>query len=543
MRHIHSLSLFFAALLCCASVFSQDDDWYLPGGFDADGSSFKTFSVSDTKKVHFSRGNLQYNAAQNKWRFAPRQYSMMCSDNNNAAADYDGWIDMFNWATSGWNSGATVYEPWGRSDEMSDFLDQSLTGDYANADWGVYNRITNGGNKAGRWRTMTSDEWTYLLGSNAARSGKSALATIGGVYKGLVLLPDEWTTPDGLSFSADISSYEANNYSFNDWQRMEAAGAVFLPAAGTFSMSSVAATNKRGYYWSATALGGGGANGVLFFENNLATSSNFGPNSGPSVRLIRDDNGQSSAAFDRDGASYKRFSVSDTSTVRFSKGNLQYNAAQDEWRFAAKQYLYVGDGNANASQDYDGWINLPFTSSSESYYYPGGAYTNSLTGEYVNADWGYNNPINNGGNKVTQWRTLTNEEWTYLMGENVTRSGKYGLATIRGSSNSYTGLVLLPDDWTLPNGVTFTAGTGSGFTTNTYTTNQWQKMEAAGALFLPASGARSGTNVSNVGLFGYYWSSTFSNEYSAERMYFNGDVMALGGGIRYFGLSVRLVRD
>ena len=43
------------------------------------------------------------------------------------------------------------------------------------------------------------------------------------------------------------------------------------------------------------------------------------------------------------------FAVSDTSYVHFSRGNLQYQPSTDTWRFADRQYDYVGDGNAGNS--------------------------------------------------------------------------------------------------------------------------------------------------------------------------------------------------
>ena len=279
--------------------------------------------------------------------------------------------------------------------------------------------------------------------------------------------------------------------------------------------------------------------------------------SGISVRLVADENPNVSKTFDLEGASYKTFSVADGRTVHFSKGNLRYNAATNTWAFASKQYLCIGEANSNISESYNGWIDLfgwgtsgwnsgatafqPWsTSETESDYYPGGSATNSLTGDYANADWGVYNKIINGGNKAGKWRTLTHDEWEYLIGNNTQRSGKHGLATIGGT---YKGLVILPDDWTSPNGVSFTAGYGSGFTTNTYTTAQWQKMEDAGALFLPAAGYRHSTNVENIGSSGYYLSSSYNNESYTWCMSFYGDNVDMYNSSRYDGQSVRLVKD
>jgi hypothetical protein len=170
----------------------------------------------------------------------------------------------------------------------------------------------------------------------------------------------------------------------------------------------------------------------------------------------------------------------------------------------------------------------------------GGNVSNSIYGDYANGDWGVYNKISNGGNKAGKWRTLTYDEWNYLIGDNTQRSGKYAFATI---DVRFKGFVLLPDDWTLPSGVTFTAGYDNGFTTNTYTMAQWQKMEAAGAVFLPAAGNRDGTSVEGVGTNGYYFSSSRYNGGYVYGLDFSNDEMNVGLIFRAFGCSVRLVRD
>ena len=57
------------------------------------------FSVSSSKKIAFSLGNLQYNASTNKWRFAENQYDYIGEDNIHISDTYAGWIDLFGWGT------------------------------------------------------------------------------------------------------------------------------------------------------------------------------------------------------------------------------------------------------------------------------------------------------------------------------------------------------------------------------------------------------------------------------------------------------------
>jgi len=282
--------LFFVSVVTAQRI----TDSYHPGGFDGVGASYKTFSVSDTSMVRFSRGNLQYNPALNKWRFALRQYFYVCSDNANIAQDYDGWIDLFGWGTSGWNSGAVAYQPWATNEDDSDYypggsFENDLTGAYANADWGMYNRIENGGQCSGMWRVLTKDEWNYLLGHNVIRQGKHGLATIGGLYKGMVILPDEWTLPVGIDFFSDYEQgyeFSNNQYTYAEWENMQSAGAIFLPASGDRWETDLFLDETHGCYWASTGFIDGAWN-ICFREAGM--SLGIPRPTGVSVRLVRNE--------------------------------------------------------------------------------------------------------------------------------------------------------------------------------------------------------------------------------------------------------------
>ncbi|MBR1834120.1 MAG: hypothetical protein IJ785_01225 [Bacteroidales bacterium] len=219
--------------------------------------------------------------------------------------------------------------------------------------------------------------------------------------------------------------------------------------------------------------------------------------------------------------------------VRFSQGNLQYQASTDTWRFAEHQYDMVGNANSNISATYSGWIDLFGWGTGNN---PTLASTNNSDyGTFV--DWGVN-AVSNGGGEPNTWRTLTNSEWYYLRYTRAGAGSKYAAATVNGVH----GLVYLPDSWTLPEGCTFSAGT-NGWTANSYTLSQWAEMEASGAVFLPAAGCRWGTGVYSVGYYGYYWSSTPYNTNGAYYMRFNDYSAGMLNGNRGDGRSVRLVRD
>ncbi len=74
------------------------------------------------------------------------------------------------------------------------------------------------------------------------------------------------------------------------------------------------------------------------------------------------------------------------------------------------------------------------------------------------------------------------------------------------------------------------------FSDNTFTTDQWNSMEAAGAIFLPA--------VHNTGGEGHYWSSTSSNDTEAKRFYFSvSELYTTNSEPKTNTCSVRLVRS
>ena len=80
-------------------------------------------------------------------------------------------------------------------------------------------------------------------------------------------------------------------------------------------------------------------------------------------------------------------------------------------------------------------------------------------------------------------------------------------------------------------------------TKNSYTADEWQKMEKAGAVFLPAAGYRFDTGFSGVGYRGIYWSSSISGTTSADCLSFNSTHVGMDVDYRGYGFSVRLVRQ
>ena len=74
--------------------------------------------------------------------------------------------------------------------------------------------------------------------------------------------------------------------------------------------------------------------------------------------------------------------------------------------------------------------------------------------------------------------------------------------------------------------------------------NDAELVTAGNLVFLPAAGSHSGSRVSSVGDFGFYWSSTASVSYNACSVDFGGyDDSPVYYDYRYYGYSVRLITD
>ncbi len=263
------------------------------------------------------------------------------------------------------------------------------------------------------------------------------------------------------------------------------------------------------------------------------------------------------------------FSVSEERYVSFSQGNLQYIHSQDRWHFADNQWEIIGDRNIRDGQlgdtiDLFGW-------SAKDSQHPFGVSTSNIRSEYQGdfLDWG-TNTID--GDACDQWRTMTAEEWHYLLHKRANAAKLFALATV----NEIPGLILLPDDWQCPENVQFTPSTQRGmylvqnkqtnyryldyYTNNTagayhyndniYTAEQWDELANAGAVFIPSAGWREKNvfkeyeTVPMTQYCGIYWTSTVLN--SNSPVFFRPcdfEITLCYNNAVYRGRSVRLVHD
>ena len=286
-------TLFIALLLCLSgmtALFAQYPE----------GAIQSLFSVSDTSsKVCFSQGNLQYigSAGTPYWKFADNQWDYLgtTTDQNSSNQNVD--RDLFGWATSGYNHGATAYQPWSTSVTGTDYYAYGNT--YCNlfsrtgqAEWG-YNAILNGGNQENSgWRTLTYEEWEYVFNTRNTASGiRYAKAKVNNI-NGVILLPDDWSTEYYTlnNTNTDGARYSTNIITAEQWGALDQHGAVFLPAAGIRDGNSVFNLGSEGHYWSSSCYNEGyyinHARALLFFNSSIIFNNHFERYRGMSVRLV-----------------------------------------------------------------------------------------------------------------------------------------------------------------------------------------------------------------------------------------------------------------
>ena len=214
------------------------------------------FSVSANHMVRFAPGNLQY--VGGKWYFAEEQYVYVGYDNKPTGSRRD----LFGFGQDGYGNASmsntsTTASTWGGYTQKGTGTSDYYYGDiyHTNWDWGVYCSIENGGSKPGQWRTLQKEEWEYLMNTRANAASLRGYASVDGKH-GYILLPDGFAMPAGLSFDYTAGNYTTNVYCYQEWKRMEAAGAIFLPCTGTYNLSGsspyVWYPEFCAYYWTSS---------------------------------------------------------------------------------------------------------------------------------------------------------------------------------------------------------------------------------------------------------------------------------------------------
>ena len=210
------------------------------------------FSVSATKQVHFTKGNLYWDGSD--FRFETSQTAYPTEWNTSH-------VGHFFWTKTAENSYASSYSDGTCTGNDKFFADEStpLT---VEGQSGLY--------------ALSSDEWGYLINTRNTNLRKQNV-TVNGVSGCLVLAPDDYDYTN----SPLQTSYDAEA-----WATAEAAGLVCLSKTGYRTGKSFGSSDY-GLYWSSTANGNDAAYRLTFKTTESLIPQNSGDRStARSIRLV-----------------------------------------------------------------------------------------------------------------------------------------------------------------------------------------------------------------------------------------------------------------
>lgn len=237
---------------------------------------------------------------------------------------------------------------------------------------------------------------------------------------------------------------------------------------------------------------------LIYHYNNTKPVSSLGRNVMMTAGIGLSAGGNTST----DTVDNALFSVSSDKKVRFSKGNLWYTGSG--YTFHNNQYECNGTSQSASDKDLFPWKDTTY---------------------------------------ISGWDVLSAEEWNYI----VNNTSRTAIRFVKACVNNVNGLIIFSDTYHHPIAqalVKVNVDGSMNFSDNTFTTDQWNAMEAAGAIFLPAAGYLNGSTVESYGGEGDYWSSTTDGDGKAKRLEFkNNEVTTANGVDRSYGYSVRLVKE
>ncbi len=337
------------------------------------------------------------------------------------------------------------------------------------------------------------------------------------------ILGGNWRIPNWSDFQKLLDNTKTTGKDISDvgYRHLQIAGTdLIFPATGHGYGETVTNPGIDGSYWTSNLSGDEYALTLIFSGKNYGpTSINSDRYAGNTIRPIY----ETPAPAIPNGALPGEFTVAVDTTgqglpptkVHFSKGNLQatYKVTDYVWGFAEHQYDYIAETSGNMSMDSPsngdvvdlfGWVGKSSSFTGAAVY---GISDNDKSEDYSNdvndvlkSDWG--NTIDDKGT----WRTLSKDEWNYLLYSREMKNGgaRYhdfsgGITLKDKDENDVTGygLVLYPDGFA-----------DQDSWVNAYKT--WDEFAQNGLVFLPAAGRRNGNNIEYYGQneHCYYWTST-----------------------------------
>ena len=286
-----------------------DTKSYNGGMFFFASEQYETAGVNNWPNL---RINLTTNTDENIYQ-AERNLSEFYLSNDGVLRR----VDLFLFASSGYRGSINSklyyhYKPFavcnaGHWASNGDYGNGSHDINDTNYDWGYFNAISKNQDctefyEPGVWGLMKIGEWTYLLNDRPGAKQKRGFAKIHNTC-GLIILPDNWSwTPSHpqepfVPFETAIGDDDPSSltitwtpYRDEDWETMEAAGAVFLPAAGSINPNQYSDESDNGhvvnwgvgnnpatasgYYWTSSAVTVDNYNSRYSYCIDFGTESN-----------------------------------------------------------------------------------------------------------------------------------------------------------------------------------------------------------------------------------------------------------------------------
>lgn len=253
----------------------------------------KYFSVSATKKVFFTKGNLYWDKSSASYKMESNQYDYR---NFNSKTDDKAVINGVQTITPANTVGSLfwVANTDGTNAPYNDSFNTSVT--YSTSNYLFTNASADTPNasfivagETGKYRTLSDSEWSYLL--NTRSGNKFAKAKYKNV-NGLLIFPDNYsgtTSGSGIAtVNGSTDAYPSGNITDAVWTELENAGAVFLPATGYRDGGQIKQP-ESGLYWASTFGSSPQAKNLFFSASSLSIGTG-NRNFARAIRLVYDAN-------------------------------------------------------------------------------------------------------------------------------------------------------------------------------------------------------------------------------------------------------------
>lgn len=483
------------------------------------------FSVSATKKVKFTRGNLYWNGSDWAIESAQTRFRKSWSANH---------VSHFFWAN-------TAEEA--RAESMTSSLSENdvLFCDGSDAEHMI------SAESADNLYALSSAEWNYLISGRANASNLYRYPVQIGQTNGyFVIAPDDY---DGT-----VDTY----YTEEDFLTAQENGLVCITQAGRREGTTISQGDAACWTSTMDASSYGNAAYLMNAHNAyIAERSDWedrveiasyirnyyqGPGYGFALRLVQNVSGEGEGGEEGGDdpevnpitasliiATEKpvSFSVSGNKKVQFTRGNLFWDG--ENWNAEATQY----DFPTTYSSTHVGhffWMQNATDAYAENY---NSSNANAYDNLFCDADHSLTIKDAN-GDDIDGLYNMSMAEWQYLLGNsydsraNATNLHKYPV-TVAGHEKC---LILAPDGFT-------------GAIEDSYTADEWAEIEhAKGLVCLPMAGTRLADYFSDVDNNLNYWVGEGYNAYNAYKLEATEySVFGAQTSLRQYGLPIRLVKE